>query len=125
MIKTSIIGHLGQDCQVNTVNGKTVINFSVAHTDKWVNQAGIAQEKSLWVSCSYWSDRTNIAQYLKKGTQVYVDGIPDVKTYTTGRGEVLPQMTLRVQVVQLVGGGAKQTGDQHPVMQGAPTDFSY
>ena len=123
MIKQQVIGHLGQDCIVNNVNGKTVINFSVAHTDKWVNQAGQQQEKILWVNCAYWSERTNIANYLKKGTQVYVEGIPDVKTYTTKTGEVIPQLTLRVQMVQLVGGGTKQTGEQHPVMQGPATQF--
>ena len=122
MVKTQLIGHLGQDCIVNNVNGKTVINFSVAHTDKWVNNAGQQQEKSIWVNCAYWSERTNIANFLKKGQQVYVEGIPDVKTYTTKTGEVIPQLTLRVQMVQLVGGN-RQTGEQHPIMQGAATDF--
>jgi len=120
MVKLTLIGNLGQDCVVNNVNGKSVINFSVAHTEKWTDSLGAQREKSLWVSCSYWSEKTNIANYLKKGTQVYVEGIPDVKTYTTGRGEVLPQMTLRVQIVQLVGGN-KQS--EHPVMQGSATQF--
>ena len=34
MIKLQVIGNLGKDCIVNTVNGKTVINFNVAHTEK-------------------------------------------------------------------------------------------
>ena len=127
MVKLNLIGHIGQDCVVNNVNGKTVINFSVAHTEKWTNSAGQQQEKSLWVSCSYWSERTNLASYLKKGTQVYVEGVPDVKTYTTGRGEVLPQMTLRVQMVQLLGtkdtGFSKQKDEIHPVMKGAATQI--
>jgi len=121
MVKMNLIGHIGQDCVVNNVNGKTVINFSVAHTEKWTDSTGTQREKSLWVSCSYWSERTNLASYLKKGTQVYVEGVPDVKTYTTGRGEVLPQITLRVQMVQLVGGGKQN--EQHPVMQGSATQF--
>ena len=38
MIKMQIIGHLGQDSQVNDVNGKKVINFSVAHSEKFKNK---------------------------------------------------------------------------------------
>ncbi len=35
MIKIQVIGHLGKDCTVNNVNGKNVINFSVAHSEKY------------------------------------------------------------------------------------------
>ena len=34
MIKMQVIGNLGKDCLVNNVNGRTVINFCVAHTEK-------------------------------------------------------------------------------------------
>ena len=35
MIKLQVIGNLGKDCITNTVNGKTVMNFTVAHTEKF------------------------------------------------------------------------------------------
>ena len=40
MIKLQIIGNLGKDCVVNTVNGKNVINFTVAHTEKYSDSPG-------------------------------------------------------------------------------------
>jgi len=40
MIKLQVIGNLGKDCVVNTVNGKNVINFSVAHTEKYKDAQG-------------------------------------------------------------------------------------
>ena len=40
MIKMQVIGHLGQDATVNNVNGKSVINFSVAHSEKYKNKDG-------------------------------------------------------------------------------------
>ena len=40
MIKLQIIGNLGKDCNVREVNGKKVINFSVAHTDKYKDPQG-------------------------------------------------------------------------------------
>ena len=49
MIKMQVIGNLGKDCVVNTVNGKNVINFTVAHTEKYRDSAGNNQEKTTWV----------------------------------------------------------------------------
>ena len=51
MIKMQVIGHLGKDCIVNTVNGKNVINFTVAHTEKYRDSQGNNQEKTTWVDC--------------------------------------------------------------------------
>ncbi|HRO70951.1 MAG TPA: single-stranded DNA-binding protein, partial [Chitinophagaceae bacterium] len=74
MIKLQVIGRLGKDCVVNTVNGKNVINFTVANTEKFRDSQGNNQERTTWVDCAYWTDRTGIAPYLTKGTQVYVEG---------------------------------------------------
>ena len=56
MIKLMVIGHLGKDCTVNTVNGKNVINFSVAHTEKFKDSSGAQREKTTWVECAYWTE---------------------------------------------------------------------
>jgi single-strand DNA-binding protein len=102
MIKLQVIGNLGKDCITNTVNGKSVINFNVAHTEKFTSQ-GTQKDKTIWVECAYWTDRTGIAPYLKKGTQVYVEGSPEVRTYPKNDGTTGVSLTLRVQTVQLLG----------------------
>jgi single-strand DNA-binding protein len=102
MIKLQVIGHLGQDATVNTVNGKTVINFSVAHSEKYKNKDGVEVNKSIWVSAAYWTDRINVSMYLKKGTQVYVEGVPEAKTYTNKNNETLPQLNVRVISLSLL-----------------------
>jgi single-strand DNA-binding protein len=99
-----VIGHLGKDCQVNLVNEKNVMNFSVAHSEKYRDSAGEMKERTLWVECSYWTDRTAVAAYLKKGTQVFVEGNPDVKTFTRNDGTPGVSLLLRVLGVQLIGG---------------------
>ena len=45
MIKMQVIGRLGKDCVVNTVNGKNVINFTVAHSEKYKDSQGVLQER--------------------------------------------------------------------------------
>ncbi len=109
MIKLQVIGHLGKDCQVNTVNGKNVINFSVAHTEKFKDAQGNQQERTTWVDCAYWTDRTAISPYLTKGTQVWAEGTPEVRTFQRNDGTSGASLTMRVREVQLLGrreGGA-------------------
>ena len=103
MIKLQVIGNLGKDCVTNLVNGKNVINFNVAHTEKFKDAQGNQKDKTIWVECAYWTDRTGIAPYLKKGTQVYAEGTPEVRTYPKNDGTTGISLTLRVQSVQLLG----------------------
>jgi len=110
MIKLQVIGNLGKDCVTNTVNGKNVINFNVAHTEKFRDAQGNQKDKTIWVECAYWTDRTGIAPYLKKGTQVYAEGTPEVRTYPKNDGTTGVSLTLRVQTVQLLGSRGAEGG---------------
>jgi len=123
MIKLQVIGNLGKDCITNNVNGKTVMNFNVAHTEKFRDGQGNQQEKTIWVDCAYWSDRTAIAPYLKKGTQVYVEGTPEVRTYAKNDGTTGASLTLRVLNVQLL--GAKAEGGQQGGYNNQPQSNGY
>ena len=104
MIKLQIIGNLGKDCVVNTVNGKNVINFTVAHTEKYRDSQGNNQEKTTWVDCAYWTDKTAISPYLTKGKQVFVEGTPEVRTFTRQDNTAGASLSLRVRDIQLLGG---------------------
>lgn len=110
MIKMQIIGNLGKDCTVNTVNGKNVINFTVAHTEKYKDSQGNQQEKTTWVDCAYWSDRTAVAQYLTKGKQVYVEGQPEARSFQRNDGTPGASLSLRVRDIQLLGGRGDSGG---------------
>lgn len=105
-----VIGNLGKDCTVNTVNGKNVINFTVAHTEKYKDSQGNLQEKTTWVDCAYWTDRTNVAQYLMKGKQVYVEGQPEARSFQRNDGSPGASLSLRVREVQLLGGRGDNPG---------------
>ncbi len=118
MIKLQVIGNLGKDCLTNTVNGKTVMNFNVAHTEKFKDAQGNQKDKTIWVECAYWSDKTGIAPYLKKGTMVYVEGAPEVRTYPKNDGTTGTSLTLRVMNVQLLGGSNRGTEPS-----GEPTSY--
>ena len=98
------------------------MNFNVAHTEKYKDASGQQKERTTWVECAYWSDRTAVAPYLRKGTQVYVEGTPEVRTFTRNDGTFGASLTLRVSSVQLLGGGRSEGGsypnDQQAVSSG-------
>ena len=105
MIKLQIIGNLGKDCIVKEVNGKNVINFSVAHTERFKDGQGNQKERTTWVNCAYWTDRTAVAQYLTKGKMVYAEGSPEADAYTNKENQPAATLRMRVQNLQLLGGG--------------------
>jgi single-strand DNA-binding protein len=103
MLKAQVIGHLGRDAEVNIHDTKSVINFSIAHTEKYKDRNGTLMNKTIWVKCAWWTDKTTIAQYPKKGTQVYAEGTPGVNSWRDNNsGENKSELTLRVHIVQLL-----------------------
>ena len=115
MIKLQIIGNLGKDCIVKEINGKHVINFSVAHTERFKDAQGNQKERTTWVECAYWTDRTAIAPYLVKGTSVYAEGSPEADPYTNKEGQPAATLRMRVRNIQLLGGNKEGQSSQGAV----------
>ena len=110
MIKLQIVGNLGKDCIVKEVNGKNVINFSVAHTERFKDAQGNQKDRTTWVECAYWTDRTTFSQYLLKGKMVYAEGSPEADSYTNKEGNATATLRMRVQNLQLLGGNTEGQG---------------
>lgn len=74
--KLLLIGHLGKDPEMRyTPQGQAVTNFSLATTDKWHGQDGQAHERTTWWRVSVWGKIAEACnEYLKKGSQVLVEG---------------------------------------------------
>ena len=106
MIKLTAIGHLGKDCEVRDVNGQIAISFNIAHSTNYTNQEGVKIDKTVWLSCTIWKQKTQsikVADYLTKGQQVYLEGVPQADYYQNKEGEIVPQLRVRVNHVQLLG----------------------
>lgn len=101
MIKLQMIGHLGRDAINGQVNGKSVLNFSVAHSEKYKNVQGQETERTTWVECSYW-EREALMPYLKKGLQVFIEGTPHLEQYVNKKGEPATLLRMRITNLQLL-----------------------
>lgn len=102
------IGHLGSQAILNNVNGRQVINMNLCHSEKYKDAQGNIVNKSVWISVSWWQESSKILQYLQKGAQIFVEGIPSVDTYRNKDGQVVPQLKLRATMVQLLGGNKQE-----------------
>ena len=77
VLKVILIGHLGNDPETRSFpDGGALTNISVAHTEKWKNkQTGNQEERTEWCRVVFNGRLAEIAaQYLKKGSKVYVEG---------------------------------------------------
>ncbi|MEP7069180.1 MAG: single-stranded DNA-binding protein [Usitatibacter sp.] len=74
--KVIIIGNLGRDPETRYMpDGGAITNISVATTDVWKDKNGEKQEKTEWHRVAFFGKLAEIAgEYLKKGSQVYVEG---------------------------------------------------
>ena len=107
VLKLTVVGNLGKDCTMQEVNGKKVLNFAVAHSEKYKNAQGVDVEKTTWVECSKW-DSENIAPYLKKGVLVMCEGVPQAYAYTGKEtGELKSSLKLNVQMLKLLSAAPK------------------
>lgn len=100
MLELTIIGYLGKDAEIKTVNAKSVVNFSIAHTESYKDKNDVKKETTTWVECALW-ERENLAQYLRKGTQVMARGLPTVETYEKDK-QTRVSIRLRVNNIQLL-----------------------
>jgi single-strand DNA-binding protein len=84
--KIYLAGNLGRDPDLRyTPNGTPVTRFSVATTEKWTDQTGGQQERTVWWQVSVWGKQGEaVSQYLKKGSQVFIEGRMDPDPETGG-----------------------------------------
>lgn len=98
------IGHLGNDAEKKSANGREFITFRIAHTDRWTDQAGATHENTQWIDCVMNGD-TPVFPYLKKGTQVCVIGTQTIRVYSSAKDRCMKAgTTINVQRIELLSG---------------------
>lgn len=105
MKTTSIIGHLTSDCEIRKVNDKSVINFTVAVNEKFTDKQGNKISNATFFDCAYWRNdgsSLRVAEFLKRGIQVYVIGSPDVHFYINKQGEAAGNLRITVDSLELL-----------------------
>jgi len=81
-----IVGRLGRDPEMRyTPTGQAVTSFSIATDRRWTDSSGVKQKETSWFRISVWGKMAESCnQYLKKGSQVIVEGRLNVDPKTGG-----------------------------------------
>ncbi len=103
--KISLIGHLGRDPELRETPSSKVCSFSLAVSEKYTDKEGKLIEKTEWFSVSFWGNSADIPmKYLRKGSQVYVDGKLGSREYLDKEGKTRFALEVRGQNISLLGG---------------------
>src|SRR5580698_9045758 len=123
--KVILVGHLGRDAETKfTPGGAAVTRFSVATNRRWKDKdSGEWKEETDWSNVVLWRSE-NLANYLTKGKQLYVEGRLQTRSYEDKDGKKVYTTEVVADEVILLGGqgggGGRTGGDeysQQPVSQ--------
>src|SRR5436189_3747187 len=103
--KVTLIGHLGRDAETAyTASQTAVTKFSVATNRRWKDQqTGEWKEETNWTNVVLWRGE-NVAPYLTKGKQVFVEGRLQTRSYDDKDGKKVWTTEVVAEDVILLGG---------------------
>jgi single-strand DNA-binding protein len=104
MLKAMLIGNLGNDPEMRySASGSPFLRFNVASNFRTRTPEGEWQDKTEWVRVTITGTRAeSLAQYLKKGSRVYVDGRLEARPWTDQQGQVRAGLEVMANEVQFM-----------------------
>lgn len=111
--KVIIVGHLGNDPEVRTMpNGDAVANISVATSESWNDRnTGERREVTEWHRIVFYRRQAEICgEYLRKGSQVYVEGRLRTRKWQDQNGQDRYTTEIQGDVMQMLGGRNQNAG---------------
>ncbi len=122
--KVILIGHLGRDAETKfTPGGAGITKFSVATSRRWKDkESGEWKEETDWSNVTFWRGE-NVAPYLLKGTQVYVEGRLHNRSYEDKDGKKMYATDVVAEEVILLGGRGAQGGGGGDYQQDRPVSM--
>jgi single-strand DNA-binding protein len=122
--KVILVGNIGQDPEVRySQSGTAMTSISVATSESWKDKtSGEQQERTEWHRVKFFGRLAEIAgEYLKKGSQVYIEGKLRTEKYTDKSGVEKYSTDIIADEMQMLGGkpGASEGGGSRPMGGGA------
>lgn len=120
--KVILVGNLGAEPEVRyTPTGKAVASFNLATREQWTGKDGEKTEKTEWHRIVAWARLGEICgEYLHKGSQVYIEGRLQTRTWEDRDGNKRSTTEIVAQTMQMLGsppskgGAAKSKEERFP-----------
>jgi single-strand DNA-binding protein len=103
--KVILVGNLGADPEMRYLpSGEAVANLRLATTDNWKDKDGNKQEATEWHRISFFGRQAEVCgQYLKKGSQIYVEGSIRTRKWQDKDGQDKYSTEVRGDRMQMLG----------------------
>lgn len=113
--KVILVGNLGADPEMRYLpSGEAVANIRIATTDTWKDKDGNKQESTEWHRISFFGRQAEVCgQYLKKGSQIYVEGSIRTRKWQDKEGQDRYSTEIKGDRMQMLG-GRQGMGDAPP-----------
>jgi single-strand DNA-binding protein len=120
--KVILVGRLGQDPELKyTQSEKAVAKFSVATDETWKDRQGEKQQKTTWHTVVAWDKLAEIiGQYVKKGSQVYIEGKIQVRSWEDTDGNKRYATEIVANNLVMLGDKKDSNGEEKPKAKPAP-----
>ncbi len=124
--KVILVGNLGKDPETRYLpSGDAVTNFSIATTESWKDKAsGEKKEATEWHRISTFGKLAEIcAEYLKKGSQVYIEGKIQTRKWQDKDGNDRYSTEIKADQMKMLGGkpdGQREQAEQREPAAKAP-----
>jgi single-strand DNA-binding protein len=115
--KVILVGNIGKDPEVRyTASGSAITNISVATSESWRDKtSGEQQERTEWHKVVFFNRLAEIAgEYLKKGSQVYVEGSLRTRKWQDQSGQDRYTTEIVANEMQMLGGRGGEGADRPP-----------
>lgn len=122
--KVILVGNLGADPETRYMpSGDAITNIRLATTDRWKDkQSGEMKELTEWHRVVFFGRTAEVAaQYLRKGSQVYIEGSLRTRKWQDKDGQDRYTTEIRGDAMQMLG---PRQGMGDPVRESAPTGVS-
>ena len=118
--KVILIGRLGKDPETRYMtSGEAVTNCTLATSENWKDKSGEKQEKTEWHNLVFYRRLAEIAgEYLKKGSQIYVEGKLQTRKWQDKEGQ--DRYTTEIVVNEMTMLGGKSGGGSFEVVENKP-----
>jgi len=112
--KATLIGNLGSDPETRYMqDGTCVCNIRIATTERFKDRSGERQDRTEWHRIVLWGKLGEIAnQYLRKGSQVYIEGKIETRKWTNKEGQDVYTTEIRASEMKMLGGKGGEQRDQ-------------
>ena len=128
--KAILIGNVGQDPEIRYTgdvnNGAKVATFRLATTERYRDRNGNLQEHTEWHNIVVWRNTADVVEkYVKKGTQVYVEGRIRTRSWDDQSGNKRYTTEIMADTLQLLGRKSDNPASMNPAApQAAPQQYA-